>query len=98
MVIQGYCIKNIALISEKLKEITWLEKVDWWNGRQYPDLGMLEIYSDLCYKILDEMRSNDVKYQKIHACLVLIKKALLLIFKLRFIIINKNFSIQGFHN
>lgn len=54
--------------------------------------------SDLLHEILDEMRTNDVNYQKIHACLVLIKRALLLISKLRFIIINKNFSIQGFLN
>lgn len=54
--------------------------------------------SDLLCEILDEMRTTDVNYQKIHACLVLIKRALFLISELRFIIINKNFSIQGFLN
>lgn len=68
------------------------------DGRQYPDRNARHLPSDLCLEILDEMRSHDVSYQKIHACLVLIKKALLLISKLRFIIINKDFRIQGFHN
>lgn len=41
---------------------------------------------DLCHAILDEMRNNGIKYQKIHAYLVSVRTTLLLVSKLRFII------------
>lgn len=42
------------------------------------------------------MRSNDIKCQKIHACLVLVKKAFIFISKLRFIIVNKKLVFRDF--
>lgn len=52
------------------------------------DLGMLRSLScDLCHAILVEMRSNGIKYQKIHAYLVSVRTTLLLVSRLRFIII-----------
>ena len=60
---------------------------DWWNGGQCLGLRNARSLScDLCHAILDEMRNNGIKYQKIHAYLVSVRTTLLLVSKLRFII------------
>lgn len=65
---------------------------------QWPGLRNARSLSyDLCHAILDEMRSNGIQYQKIHAYLVSVRTTLLLVSKLNFIIIiNKYLIFKAF--